>query len=114
MICINSSGEAVSPDNIFVHAKETDVQVENGEISFQTDKLKITLDGEEMDLYYVKSLEEKIYPERTSIVLNGMLQHNNFESIPERFYVRISLHTVSEPMKQTIAPQSSTLPRLRL
>lgn len=87
LICINSSGEAVSPDNIFVHAKETDVQVENGEISFQTDKLKITLDGEEMDLYYVKSLEEIIYPERTSIVLNGMLQHNNFKSIPERFYV---------------------------
>lgn len=87
LICINSSGEAVSPDNIFVHAKETDVQVENGEISFQTDKLKITLDGEEMDLYYVKSLEEKIYPERTSIVLNGMLQHNNFKSMPERFYV---------------------------
>lgn len=87
LICMNSSGEAVSPDNIFVHAKETDVQVENGEISFQTDKLKITLDGEEMDLYYVKSLEEKIHPERTSIVLNGMLQCKNFDSQPERFYV---------------------------
>lgn len=87
LVCINSSGDPVSPDNIFVHAKETDVQIENGEIAFKADKLKITLDGEEMDLYYVKQLEEKLYPERTSIVLNGMLRHNNFESKPERFYV---------------------------
>ena len=87
LVCMNSSGEPVPPDNIFVHAKGMDVQVENGEISFQTDKLKITLDGEEMDLYYVKSLEEKIYPERTSIILNGMLRCKDFENKPERFYV---------------------------
>ena len=87
LICMNSSGKPVSPDTVFIHAKETDVQIENGEIAFKTDRLNITLDGEEMDLYDVKQLEEKLYPERTSIVLNGMLKCKEFESKPERFYV---------------------------
>lgn len=87
LVCINSSGDPVSPDTVFAHAKETDVQIENGEIAFKTGRLNITLDGEEMDLYDVKQLEEKLYPERTSIVLNGMLKCKEFESKPERFYV---------------------------
>lgn len=87
LICMNSSGEPVSTDDIFVYAKAADVQMENGEISFKADKLRITLDGEEMDKYYVNALEEKIYPERTPIVMQAVLIKNGFQENIAPFYV---------------------------
>lgn len=109
LVCMNSSGEPVSQNNIFAYAKETDVQIENGEISFRTDKLKIALDGEEMDLYYVKNLEEKIYPERTSIVLKGMLQNANFQCRPERFYVDEIIYANDEQFNEIQQGKDSDL-----
>lgn len=74
IICINSNGENIRENKIFAYVKDDFVKSENGSILFKTENLRIKLDGDIMDNDYISSIEEEIYPERTNIKLNAVLQ----------------------------------------
>ena len=71
-LCLDSKGEIINQENIISYVNGNFVKDVYGSASYDEDKIGIRYKGQEISIEEIKQLEEKMYPEQTSIVLNSM------------------------------------------
>lgn len=107
--CLNSNGDEIDKDKIYSLINGINVKHDDGEIIISEKDFVLQCKGEAVDIEQLVKREAELYPERTNIVLKGMLQKNKFTDGITDFYVDEIVHVSREEFRRIADGENSEI-----